>query len=209
MVYEVPKLGFEFNALENFIDAKTMEIHHDKHHQAYVDKLNKALEGHEELSSKDVEELLVGIDSVPSEIKQAVINHGGGHSNHSFFWSILSPENQESFEGEVSKAMHESFSDLGSYQAFKDKFEEIAMTRFGSGWAWMVYDKASKKLELMSTGNQDSPLMQGKVPLIGLDLWEHAYYLKYQNKRADYVKNFWQVVNWKKVEELYLKAKGN
>ncbi len=206
MSHTLPKLEYGYNALERWIDAKTMEIHYTKHHQAYIDKLNKALEKYPELQKKKVEELLKDINSIPEDIRTAVRNNGGGHANHSFFWSILSPEDQESFEGEISKCMHESFPELKSYQDFKDKFEEVAMARFGSGWAWMVYNPKTKKVELLSTGNQDSPLSSGLIPLIGLDVWEHSYYLKYQNKRNEYVKNFWSVVNWKKVEEIYLNA---
>jgi len=205
MAHMLPKLGFDYNDLEPSIDAKTMEIHHTKHHQAYIDKLNAALENHPELFDKKVEDLLIGIDSVPGDIQKAVINHGGGHANHSFFWEILSPENQESFVGEVSKEMQDSFADLKDYAGFKAKFSEAAMARFGSGWVWVVVNK-DKKLEIVTTANQDSPLMDGLVPIIGLDLWEHAYYLNYQNKRAAYVDAFWKVLNWKKVEELYLKA---
>lgn len=205
MPHTLPKLNFEYNALEPMIDAKTMEIHHTKHHQAYIDKLNAALEKHPELFDKKVEDLLTGIDSVPGDIQKAVINHGGGHANHSFFWGILSPENQESFEGEVSKGMQESFADLKDYAGFKAKFKEAALGRFGSGWVWVVVNK-DKKLEITTTANQDSPLMDGLTPIIGLDLWEHAYYLNYQNKRADYVDAFWKILNWKKVDELYQEA---
>ncbi|PIN93287.1 superoxide dismutase [Candidatus Pacearchaeota archaeon CG10_big_fil_rev_8_21_14_0_10_31_24] len=202
---ELPKLNYSYDSLEPSIDAKTMEIHYTKHHQAYIDKLNLALEKHPELQDKPIEELLGDIESIPEDIRNIVINHGGGHANHSFFWEILSPENQEDFEGEVSKGLKESFADLKDFNEFKVKFKESAMARFGSGWVWVVLNK-DKKLEIITTANQDSPLMDGLFPVIGLDLWEHAYYLKYQNKRADYVESFWKILNWKKVDEIYQKA---
>jgi len=205
MKHTLPKLNYSYDALEPNIDAKTMEIHYTKHHQAYIDKLNIVLEKHSELADKPVEELLKDIESVPEDIRNAVINHGGGHANHSLFWDILSSENQESFEGEISKCMHESFSEMKDFNEFKAKFKEMAMARFGSGWVWLVLNK-DKKLEIITTANQDSPLMDGLIPMFGLDLWEHAYYLKYQNKRADYIDSFWKILNWKRVDEIYREA---
>lgn len=194
----LPKLPYSYDALEPFIDAKTMEIHHTKHHQAYIDKLNEALAKHPEID-KPVEELLKYIDSVPEDIRIAVRNHGGGHLNHSLFWEILAKD--VSAGGEVVDAIIREF---GSLNEFKKKFGETALGRFGSGWAWLVLNKG--KLEIYSTANQDSPLMDGKMPLLGLDVWEHAYYLKYKNKRADYISAFWNIVNWKKVDEIYYSA---
>lgn len=194
--YQLPNLGYEYSSLEPFIDTKTMEIHHTKHHQAYIDKLNLALEKYPELFEKDIEEILKDINSVPEEIRSAVINHGGGHANHSFFWQILA---QNKVMNEKIKSAIEK--DFGSIENFKIKFKEFAMARFGSGWTWLVIYNG--KLEVISTANQDSPLMQGKKPLLGIDVWEHAYYLKYQNKRADYIDAFWNVINWDKVNEIY------
>ena len=200
MTHTLPKLPYAYSALEPYIDAKTMEIHYTKHHQGYVDKLNKALENNKELQNKDIEEILSNIDSIPKEIKNAIINNGGGHVNHSLFWEILSSKKQ-SPEGEIKKAIEKEFS---SFEKFKEQFINVAMTRFGSGWAWLVVDKG--KLAIMSTANQDSPLSEGKIPVLGLDVWEHAYYLKYQNKRPDYIAAWWNVVNWKQVEENLTKA---
>lgn len=208
MTFTLSKLPYEYDALEPVIDAKTMEIHYTKHHQAYIDKLNKALEKYPELQKKEVEDLLKNINSIPEDIRMAVRNHGGGHANHSLFWEILSSENQEDFVGEVSEGLKNSFPELKSFEEFKKKFEEAAMNRFGSGWVWLVVN-GKKKIELISTANQDSPLMEGKIPILGLDLWEHAYYLKYQNKRNEYVQNFWKIINWKKVNEIYLNAIEN
>jgi superoxide dismutase, Fe-Mn family len=197
MKHELPKLSFDYDALEPNIDARTMEIHHTKHHQAYIDKLNAALEKHPELKEKSVEELLREIDDIPEDIRDAVINHGGGHANHTFFWEILGPEKKEC-SGKIKKAIEKEF---GSFDAFKEKFSDAAMKRFGSGWAWLVVSDG--ELEIVSTPNQDSPLMDGKIPVLGLDVWEHAYYLKYQNKRNEYIEAFWNVVNWEKVNEFY------
>lgn len=205
MTLLLPKLSYAYNALEPHIDSKTMEIHHTKHHQTYVDKLNEALEKHLELAKIPVEQLLADLLKVPEDIRTAIRNHGGGHVNHSLFWEILSPQNQEDFVGEVSKGMKASFPELNDFAAFKKKFSDAALGRFGSGWAWLVVN-TQKKLEIVSTANQDSPLMEGKIPLFGIDVWEHAYYLKYMNKRADYIAAFWNVLNWKKVDELYRKA---
>ena len=202
MKHELPKLDYAYDALEPHIDAKTMEIHHSKHHQTYCDKFNLALEKHPELSKKSPEELLKSLMSVPEDIRNAVRNNGGGYVNHNFFWKILSGEKDEvKFEGEIKKVIEGKF---GSYDKFKDAFSNEALNRFGSGWAWLVLNKG--ELEITNTPNQDSPLSEYKIPLLGIDVWEHAYYLKYQNKRADYVAAFFNVINWKKVNELYLEA---
>ena len=195
MTFELPKLGYDYSSLEPVIDSRTMEIHHTKHHQAYVDKLNEAVSKHPELFDKSVDELISDMDSIPEDIKGAVRNHGGGHSNHSFFWKLLKKDVQ--FDGKIKEAIE---SEFGSLDSFKEKFSAAAMSRFGSGWAWLVLNNG--KLEIMSTANQDSPLMEGKKPLIGLDVWEHAYYLNYQNKRADYVKAFFDVIDWEFVSNL-------
>ncbi len=202
--YTLPKLPYAFNALEPHIDAKTMEIHHGKHHQAYVDNLNKALAGHPELAKKDPITLIVEIDEVPADIRQAVINNGGGHVNHSLFWKMMAPGAGGPPTGAVAKAIEKSF---GSFDAFKTQFNEAATKRFGSGWAWLVAEP-NGKLAIISTANQDSPYMEGQTPILGLDVWEHAYYLKYQNKRPDYITSWWNVVNWDYVNELYEKALG-
>ncbi|MFP4111830.1 MAG: superoxide dismutase [Candidatus Woesearchaeota archaeon] len=195
--YKLPEIGYSYDALEPYIDAKTMEIHHTKHHQAYVDKLNAALEKHPELAQKSPEDLVKDLDSMPEDIKIAVRNHGGGHVNHSFFWQILKKD--VSPEGSLIDAINEKF---GSLDAFKDKFFNTAKGRFGSGWAWLVLN-SDKDLEIMNTLNQDSPLTQGNIPIIGIDVWEHAYYLKYQNKRGDYINAFFNVINWKKASQIY------
>ena len=199
MAHELPKLEFEYNALEPHIDAKTMEIHYSKHHAGYVKKLNAALEG-TDLAEKSVEEILKDTDSIPEEKRSAIINNGGGHVNHTLFWSILSPEKQ-SPEGKIAEAIEK---DLGGFEKFKEDFSNVATTRFGSGWAWVVVSDG--KLEITSTPNQDSPLMDSKVPVLGLDVWEHGYYLKYQNRRNEYVEAFFNIINWSKVSELYEEA---
>lgn len=203
MKHLLPHLPYGYSALEPFIDAKTMEIHHTKHHQTYVDKLNAALEKYPDLQEKTVEEILSDISNVPEDIRAAVKNHGGGHANHSLFWQILSSSKQ-SCEGDIANAIDKNF---GSFDAFKKQFSDAALNRFGSGWAWLVADKG--KLAIISTANQDSPLMEGKIPLLGLDVWEHAYYLNYQNKRADYITAFWNIINWNFVESLYLRSLEN
>ena len=202
MHHELPKLQYAYDALEPYIDAKTMEIHHTKHHQTYIDKLNDALHKPEgmEFHNLSVEALLTNLKSVPESIKTAVRNHGGGHANHTLFWQILSPEKQEPSKKFLS-VLEKKFK---TFEEFKKQFSEAAMNRFGSGWAWLVMH--GKELEILNTANQDSPLIEGKTPLLGLDVWEHAYYLKYQNKRAEYVAAFWNVVNWKQVEEMYAKT---
>ena len=203
MAFELPALPYAFNALEPHIDAKTMEIHHDKHHAAYVAGLNGALEGLSGFEGKSVEAILAAIGEVPEAKRQAVINHGGGHANHSLFWTILSASGGGAPAGDLAAAIDATF---GGFDAFKEQFSNAAKTRFGSGWAWLVVNGAGA-LEVLSTANQDSPIMDGKTPILGLDVWEHAYYLNYQNRRPDYVAAFWNVVDWSKVAGLYTAAK--
>lgn len=202
MAFTLPELAYAYDALEPHIDARTMEIHHTKHHQAYINNANAALEGHP-MASKSVEEVLQNLDAVPADKKQAIINNAGGHANHSLFWTVLAPNAGGSPSGDLAAAIDSTF---GSFDAFKEKFASAAATRFGSGWAWLVVNKDGG-LEVTSTANQDSPLMNGQTPILGLDVWEHAYYLNYQNRRPDYVKGFWNVVNWSKVAEYYASAK--
>jgi len=194
MAHTLPDLPYAHDALEPHIDARTMEIHHGKHHAGYVAKLNAALEGHDALLAKSVEDLLGGMDSVPEGIRGAVRNNGGGHANHSLFWSILSPNGGGSPSGDLGTSIDSAF---GSFDAFKEEFSHAAATRFGSGWAWLVVSGGT--LKVYSTANQDSPLMQGDTPVLGLDVWEHAYYLNYQNRRPDYISAFWNVVDWNAV----------
>ncbi|MBA4601522.1 superoxide dismutase [Thermoactinomyces mirandus] len=200
--YELPPLPYATDALEPYFDAMTMEIHHDRHHATYVNNLNAAIEGLE-IGSKSVEELISNLQSLPEIVRTAVRNNGGGHANHSLFWQVLSPNGGGAPTGEVADAIH---SEFGSFEAFREKFNEAAVKRFGSGWAWLVVKNG--RLEVTSTPNQDSPLMEGTIPVLGLDVWEHAYYLKYQNKRPDYVKAFWNIVNWDEVNKRYLAARG-
>jgi len=202
-LFELPPLKFAFDALEPAIDARTMEIHHDKHHATYVTNLNKALESAPEWTEKSIEEILKDINSIPEAIRTAVRNNGGGHANHSLFWEILTPGGKKEPAGALLKELEKTF---GSVDAFVEKFTTAATTRFGSGWAWLVVD-GEKKLQVYSTANQDSPLMDHHVPILGLDVWEHAYYLNYQNRRPDYIKAFWTVVNWSFVEQQYEKAR--
>lgn len=197
--FELPKLTYDYTALEPHIDAKTMEIHHTKHHQGYVNKLNAAIEGQDQAQGKSLQDLLANLDSLPADIQTAVRNNGGGHANHSLFWQVMSPEGGGEPKGELAQAIVDAF---GGFAEFKKLFESAAGTRFGSGWAWLVMN-AQGTLEVTSTPNQDSPLMEGKTPLLGLDVWEHAYYLNYQNRRPDYVGAFWNVVNWEKVGEIF------
>lgn len=204
MSHKLPPLPYQPDALEPHIDARTMEIHHGKHHQGYVNKLNAALEGHDDLAAKSVIDLLKGIDDVPESIRTAVRNNGGGHANHSLFWSILSPNGGGTPTGKLLDAINDTF---GSFDNFKTEFANQAGSRFGSGWAWFGLDE-SGKLHVGSTPNQDSPYMFGHTPLMGLDVWEHAYYLNYQNRRPDYVSAFWNVVNWDAVAENFDKATG-
>lgn len=202
MAHTLPPLPYANNALEPHIDALTMEIHHDRHHGTYVNNLNAALEGHADLASKSIEDLVAGINSVPENIRTAVRNNGGGHANHSLFWQILSPNGGGQPTGAIADAINATF---GSFDKFKEDFAKAATGRFGSGWAWLVVDGG--KLAITSTPNQDNPLMEGKKPILGLDVWEHAYYLKYQNKRPDYIAAFWNVINWAEVNKRYEAAK--
>ena len=205
MAFTLPTLPYDFKALEPTIDATTMEIHSQKHHKAYVDNLNKALESAPDLASHDIVSLLKNIKSVPDAIRQAVINNGGGHANHSLFWEIMAPSAGGEPTGGIGDAIKATF---GDFAKFKDTFKQNGLTQFGSGWSWLVWDPAGSKLVALKKPNQDSPLMDGHVPLLGNDVWEHAYYLKYQNKRADYLEAWWTVVNWKKVDEKYAAAKA-
>ena len=200
-MHKLPKLQYSYDSLEPIIDAKTMEIHHTKHHQAYIDKLNTALEKHPTLIDKDVKELLKNLNLIPEEIRTAVRNHGGGHFNHSLFWQMITPNKEnKKFTGEIAKEIEKEF---GSFEEFKKKFIESGMARFGSGWTWLILE--NKKLNITSTPNQDNPISEGKTPLLGIDLWEHAYYLKYQNKRQDYLDKIFEIINWTFVNELYKK----
>ena len=200
--FKLPELPYAYDALEPTIDKETMNIHHTKHHNTYVTNLNAALEGHADLQNKTVEELISDLDAVPEDIRTAVRNNGGGHANHSLFWKILSPNGGGEPSGELADKINEKF---GSFDSFKEQFEKAAAGRFGSGWAWLVYNNG--ELEIMSTPNQDSPLMEGKTPLLGVDVWEHAYYLKYQNRRPEYLKAIWNVINWDEVSKNYNEAK--
>jgi superoxide dismutase, Fe-Mn family len=198
--YELPALPYAYDALEPHIDAETMKIHHDLHHKAYIDNLNKALDGHPELQGKPIELLLQEIDKVPMEIKQTVINNGGGHANHTLFWEVMVKGGSKP-SGELAKAIDSTFGSLEKLQA---EMSDKAVKQFGSGWAWLVFDKG--KLATVGLPNQNSPVLTGQAPLLGLDVWEHAYYLKYKNKRADYVKAWWNVVNWDNVAARYKMA---
>ena len=198
MAYKLPELPYAYDALEPHFDKETMNIHHTKHHNTYITNVNNALEGHEELLSKSVEELISDLDAVPEDKRTAVRNNGGGHANHSLFWELLSPEGGGNPTGALAEAIDKKF---GSFDAFKEEFAKAGATRFGSGWAWLVLNDG--ELEVTSTPNQDSPLMEGKTPLLGLDVWEHAYYLNYQNRRPDYIAAFWNVVNWDEVAKRY------
>ncbi|MFC4766434.1 superoxide dismutase [Effusibacillus consociatus] len=203
MAHELPALPYDKAALEPHIDAQTMEIHHGRHHATYVNNLNAALEGHADLQNKSLEDLLRDINSVPENIRTAVRNNGGGHHNHSLFWEILSPNGGGEPTGAIADAINSKF---GSFDKFKEEFAKAATTRFGSGWAWLVVKNG--ELAVYSTANQDSPLMEGDIPVLGLDVWEHAYYLKYQNKRPDYIAAFWNVINWDEVNKRYQAARG-
>ena len=199
--FSLPKLDYEYDALEPKIDAKTMEIHHSKHHQGYVDKLNKALEDHPKYFEYSLEKLLGSINDLPKDIQDPVRKHGGGHANHSLFWKILSPKGGGKPQGKVSEAIDKTF---GGFDKFKEKFKECATGRFGSGWAWLLVSDG--KLAIEDTLNQNSPLMDGKTPILGIDVWEHAYYLKHQNKRGDWVDSFFEVIDWNEVERRYNEA---
>jgi len=201
MAHTLPPLPYALDALEPHIDARTMEIHHGKHHNAYVTNLNKALEGHADLAGMPIENLLRDIGSVPDGARRAVINNGGGHANHSMFWRTMGPQKGGQPGGELARAIDHTF---GSFDAFKEKFSTAGATRFGSGWAWLAAKGGA--LEVFSTANQDSPLMEGYHPLLGLDVWEHAYYLKYQNRRPEYIAAFWNVVDWDRVAEHFKAA---
>ena len=202
MAYTLPALPYAYDALEPHIDAKTMEIHHTKHHQAYITKVNDAIAG-TDLEGKSIEDLMRGINQVPDNIRTTVRNNGGGHANHSLLWTIMKPGGGGNPSGDLAKAIDD---ELGGFEKFKNDFSNAAATRFGSGWAWLCVDNG--KLTVSSTANQDSPLMEGQTPILGLDVWEHAYYLNYQNKRPDYVAAFWNVVNWDEVASRYAAAKG-
>lgn len=203
MAFQLPALPYANDALEPHIDAQTMEIHHDRHHNTYVTNLNAALENAPELQGKSLEDLIANLDSVPESIRTAVRNNGGGHHNHSLFWEIIGPNGGGAPTGAIAAAID---SELGGFDKFKEDFAKAATTRFGSGWAWLVVGKDGK-LAVTSTPNQDSPLMEGLTPVLGLDVWEHAYYLKYQNKRPDYIASFWNVINWDEVNKRYEAAK--
>jgi Fe-Mn family superoxide dismutase len=202
MSFTLPDLPYDYKSLEPYIDKETMTIHHDKHHAGYVSKLNDAIKGRSELEGKSVEELLGMVENIDEEIRQVVINNGGGHSNHSLFWEIMSPATEKEPEGKLKEAINTTF---GSFSSFKEKFSEKALSLFGSGWIFLQADNG--KLSLKRHSFQNSPFLHGKVPILGIDVWEHAYYLKYQNRRADYIEAWWNVVNWPKVSELFEKAK--
>jgi len=197
-MFTLPELPYAYNALEPSIDERTMQIHHDKHHAAYVKNLNDALAGHDDLLSMSIEDLLKNLSKVPEDVRTKVRNNGGGHANHSLFWQIMGPKAGGEPSGALAKAIDEVF---GNFAQFQEKFAATGMGRFGSGWAWLVKDGG--KLTIMDTPNQDTPVMEGKTPILGLDVWEHAYYLTYQNVRADYIKNWWNVVNWTEVAKRY------
>ena len=204
MAHAVPPLPYDYNALEPHIDEQTMRIHHDKHHAAYVNNLNAALEKHPGLQSKSVEDLIRGINTVPEDIRTAVRNNGGGHLNHTMFWEIMTPGGAKEPTGDLANAINQTF---GSFDAFKTQFNDAGTKRFGSGWAWLVVAQGGA-LQALSTANQDSPLMDGQYPVMGNDVWEHAYYLKYQNRRPDYLAAWWNVVNWDEVAKRYERARA-
>lgn len=202
MSYQLPELPYDYDALDPVIDAQTMEIHHTKHHQGYTNKVNAALEGHE-FADLSIEEVLQRIDEVPEDIRQAVINNGGGYANHKLFWTILSPNGGDEPSNEIGNAINEAF---GSFDEFKTAFGKAASTQFGSGWGWLCVNNDGT-LVVTATANQDSPYMDSLTPILGVDVWEHAYYLNYQNERGSYINNFWKVVNWEQVNEYYLETK--
>ena len=199
MAFELPPLPYDYSALEPYIDTQTMQIHHDKHHQTYVTNVNNALQGQDQLASMSVDDLLRNINQVPESIRTAVRNNAGGHSNHSMFWNIMKPNGGGEPTGDLASSIQQAF---GSFDAFKTAFNDAGTKRFGSGWAWLVLD-SSGKLQVISTANQDSPLMEGLYPVMGNDVWEHAYYLKYQNRRPEYLNAWWNVVNWDEVARRY------
>jgi Fe-Mn family superoxide dismutase len=202
MAHQLPTLPYGFDALEPHIDAQTMQIHHGKHHAAYVTNLNAALDKHPDLHKKSLDDLVRDVNKVPEDIRTAVRNNAGGHANHSMFWLIMAPKGGGEPKGRLADAIQNTF---GEFAKFKEQFAQAATTRFGSGWAWLALAKG--KLEIYSTPNQDNPLMDGKLPVMGLDVWEHAYYLKYQNRRPDYVAAWWSVVNWREIEKRYEQMK--
>ncbi|WP_025640407.1 superoxide dismutase [Schnuerera ultunensis] len=202
MAFKLPELKYSYDALEPHIDALTMETHYSKHHKGYVDNLNKALEGHSKFQEMSIEEILKSLDELPEEIRTAVRNNGGGHYNHTLFWEIMSPDGGGKPDGKLAKKIDE---DLGGFDKFKEELKKAALGQFGSGWAWLVLNNG--KLEIVSTPNQDNPISDGKPPILGIDVWEHAYYLKYKNLRADYIDAWWNVVDWKKVSEIFDKVK--
>jgi superoxide dismutase, Fe-Mn family len=202
MAYELPPLPYPKEALEPHIDAQTMEIHHGKHHATYIANVNKAITGKPDLENKPVEDLISNLNAVPEDIRTVVRNNGGGHANHALFWKIMGPNAGGEPTGKLADDLKSAF---GSFQAFKEKFEAAGLGRFGSGWAWLIVNKKGQ-IEVTSTPNQDSPLMDGNKPVLGCDVWEHAYYLKFQNRRADYLKTWWNVVNWAEVSRIYEKA---
>jgi Fe-Mn family superoxide dismutase len=204
MAYELPPLPYDYSALEPYIDTQTMQIHHDKHHQTYVTNLNNALQGHDQLAAMSVDDLLRNISQVPDSIRTAVQNNAGGHSNHSMFWNIMKPNGGGEPTGDLASAIQQTFS---SFDAFKAAFNDAGTKRFGSGWAWLVLD-SSGKLQVISTANQDSPLMSGLFPVMGNDVWEHAYYLKYQNRRPEYLNAWWNVVNWDAIAHRYAQGRS-
>ncbi|MBI3190475.1 superoxide dismutase [archaeon] len=197
MKFELPKLPYDYNALEPYIDEQTMRIHHGKHHQAYADKFNTALEGHDDVKNKSAEEIIQNLNTVPETIRTAVRNFGGGYINHNFFWPVMKNDNQQP-DGEIAEAIAKKF---GNFEKFKETFSNSAASLFGSGWTWLVFN--GEYLEILNLPNQDSPLTIGKTPLLAIDVWEHAYYLKYQNRRADYINAFMNIINWQQVEKLY------
>ena len=195
-MFSLPDLPYGYDALEPYIDKETMKIHHDLHHGTYVKNLNDVLSGHEDLLNMEIDELIKNLDKVPEELRVKVKNNGGGHLTHSFFWKAMAPKARKEPEGKLAEAIKKTF---GNFSTFQEKFTNAGLGRFGSGWAWLVTHNG--KLEIMDTGNQDSPVSEGKTPILALDVWEHAYYLKYQNRRADYIKAWWNVVNWREVEQ--------
>ena len=204
MAFELPPLPYDYSALEPYIDTQTMQIHHDKHHQAYVTNVNNALQGHDQLAAMSVDDLLRNIKQVPESIRTAVQNNAGGHSNHSMFWNIMTPNGGGEPTGNLASAIQQAF---GSFDAFKTAFNDAGTKRFGSGWAWLVLD-TNGKLQVISTANQDSPLMSGMYPVMGNDVWEHAYYLKYRNRRPEYLNAWWNVVNWDAIAHRYEQGRG-
>jgi Fe-Mn family superoxide dismutase len=204
MAYELPPLPYDYSALEPYIDTQTMQLHHDKHHQTYITNVNNALQGHDQLAAMSVDDLLRNIKQVPESIRTAVQNNAGGHSNHSMFWNIMTPNGGGEPTGNLASAIQQAF---GSFDAFKTAFNDAGTKRFGSGWAWLVLD-TNGKLQVISTANQDSPLMSGMYPVMGNDVWEHAYYLKYQNRRPEYLNAWWNVVNWDAIAHRYEQGRG-